>query len=1530
VQGDYEFHGIKDEMNNIIDQLTLDDGTAISADQGATLAIDANETFKSDLALNLAGSTTMSGDGGLVVSTQTINYPNLPPGKLRPITINTGTATLGNSTAMKQTRYVVESGSTLVVPADQNPQVGSLTGGGAVEVGDFGPANSLSINTPEGETDAFSGSIEGQGGTIEMEGQGSLTIGSINPTDAGAFPLQIDSGMLLVSNSADAQTLQVASNATFGGPGTINCSGKAFFSAGATFAATLGGTASGEFTRLNNDDQNAADGGTGIVLTDGSILAVNLAPGYVPNPGESFTIVALSAQNASNPYIQGQFANAPDGATRSFGGVPFLVSYNQDPNNPGHVTSITLTAESFTTDTWVWNGPGNGDGTSWTDPGNWSEGVPAAGATVVFPALPAGHASPAIINITGPNGSPITAEVSSIAVLGDYEFHGIKDVNNNIIDQLTLDDGTALSADPAATLAIDKDGDAPDLALNLAGTTTMSGDGGLVVSTQTINYPNLPPGKLRPILINTGTVTLGNSPTMKQTRYVVEPGSMLVVPADQNPQIGSLSGGGTVEVGDFGPANSLSINTPEGESDNFSGSIEGQGGTIEMEGQGSLTIGSIIPTGSGALQLRVDSGALLVSNTATMQTLQVASNATFGGPGTTNVSVQAVFSTGSTFAATLGGTASGEFTQLNYDDLNNGGTGVLLTGSNLAVNLAPGYVPNPGDPFTIVAPSKQNTPNPYIQGQFANAPDGSTRSFGGIPFLVSYNQDPNNLGNVISITLTAESFTVGVDAGSSNPSTYGQSVQFDATVAVPGDSSIVPTGLVQFFDGDPSSGGTPIGAAQPLDASGEASVTTTTLFALASPHQIYAVYTATGDLASSTTQVPVAELINPAPLTITAQDNTKSYDGTTGALALPTFQVTGLPPLTLFNGDTLTGLSETYDTKNVGTGKTLSISPGYTLNDGNGGNNYQVTLVANSSGEIDARTLTVTAQENTKTYDGTTSAAATPMITAGALAAGDTPEFTESYSTRNVGTDRALIPGGSVNDGNGGKNYLVTFDGSTDGEIDKAALLITAQPNTKTYDGTTSASAIASYGGLQPGDTLTGLSETYANKNVGKGKTLSVSPGYTLNDGNGGNNYQVTVVANTSGEIDARKLTVTAQANTKTYDGTTSAGATPMITAGALAAGDTADFTESYSARNVGTGLALFASGNVNDGNGGNNYQVTVVANTSGEIDARKLTVTAQANTKTYDGTTSAAATPMITAGALAAGDTPGFTESYSTRNVGTGEALIPGGKVNDGNGGKNYQVTFDGSTNGEIDKAALLITAQPNTKTYDGTISASAIPSYSGIQPGDMLTGLIETYDTSNVGTGKTLSISPGYTLNDGNGGNNYQVTLVANTRGEIDATPTTVRWVRTPITSIKRKSERVIVLQFSAALNAADAQSLATYSLVTVPPSKRQKSKTVALKRATYDPTAFTVTLFTRKPLVLQPPLRLTITAARLLDALGRPLAGNHSGQPGTNFSATLSKSGATVTSVKVGRAAPLAARAVDALLGEMFRSGVPRSGI
>ncbi len=322
--------------------------------------------------------------------------------------------------------------------------------------------------------------------------------------------------------------------------------------------------------------------------------------------------------------------------------------------------------------------------------------------------------------------------------------------------------------------------------------------------------------------------------------------------------------------------------------------------------------------------------------------------------------------------------------------------------------------------------------------------------------------------------------------------------------------------------------------------------------------------------------------------------------------------------------------------------------------------NYTITF-AGGTLNVSPAALTVTATTNTKVYDGTTSAAAIPAITGGTLATGDTANFTETYDTKNVGTGKTLTATGSVNDGNGGNNYAVTFITNTTGAITVRAITVSATSNTKIYDGTTSAVAIPTVttGTLAAGDSGS-FTETYDTKNVGTGKTLTATG--SVNDGNGGNNYAVSFIADTTGAITARAITVTATTNTKIYDGTISAAAIPTVTGGTLAAGDTGSFTETYDTKNVGTGKTLTATGSVNDGNGGNNYTVSFIADTTGAITARDDHRDGNHQYQDLRRHHQRRSHSDGHRGTLATGDTANFTETYDTKNVGTGKTLTATG----------------------------------------------------------------------------------------------------------------------------------------------------------------------------------------------------------------------------------------------------------------------------
>jgi hypothetical protein len=182
--------------------------------------------------------------------------------------------------------------------------------------------------------------------------------------------------------------------------------------------------------------------------------------------------------------------------------------------------------------------------------------------------------------------------------------------------------------------------------------------------------------------------------------------------------------------------------------------------------------------------------------------------------------------------------------------------------------------------------------------------------------------------------------------------------------------------------------------------------------------------------------------------------------------------------------------------------------------------------------------------------------------------------------------------------------------------------------------------------------------------------TLSATPLSALN------NYTIT---NNGAEftINKRAIQVTANAGQFKIYGDPDPTFTYTLTSGTLAFTDT--FTGALSrvaGQNVGLYALTVGSLHVNDGNGGNNYNLTFVSKNF-EIKKRPITVKADPKSKVF-GSPDPAFTYQITSGSLA------FTDAFTgalTRDPGelVGQYTIKIGTlaINDGNGGLNYTLTF-------------------------------------------------------------------------------------------------------------------------------------------------------------------------------------------------------------------------------------------------------------
>jgi uncharacterized repeat protein (TIGR01451 family) len=115
-----------------------------------------------------------------------------------------------------------------------------------------------------------------------------------------------------------------------------------------------------------------------------------------------------------------------------------------------------------------------------------------------------------------------------------------------------------------------------------------------------------------------------------------------------------------------------------------------------------------------------------------------------------------------------------------------------------------------------------------------------------------------------------------------------------------------------------------------------------------------------------------------------------------------------------------------------------------------------------------------------------------------------------------------------------------------------------------------------------------------------------------------------------------------------------------------------------------------------------------------------------------------------------------------------------------------------------------------------------------------------------------------------------------------------------------LHKRTSNDIVINFSGALDAADAQDLAAYHLVTLGKLNKKTgqhvTKGVKLTSATYNAATTSVTLAIKGALPNQP-LRLSISTSAVLDASGQPIAGT-SGQSGGTFRAQFGKKGINLT--------------------------------
>jgi hypothetical protein len=516
-------------------------------------------------------------------------------------------------------------------------------------------------------------------------------------------------------------------------------------------------------------------------------------------------------------------------------------------------------------------------------------------------------------------------------------------------------------------------------------------------------------------------------------------------------------------------------------------------------------------------------------------------------------------------------------------------------------------------------------------------------------------------------------------------------------------------------------------------------------------------------------------------------------------------------------------------------------------------------------------TLTITADSKTKVYG-----AGMPALTASylGLVNGDTPASlaglpmvtTTASAASHVGSYAITVSAAASSD------YAISYVfGSL--SVTPVALTITANNQTKVY-GAALPTLTASYTGWVNGDTPASLVSlpilgTVATAASHVGSYAITASGAVSSD------YAISYVFG-SLSVTPTSLTITASDTTKVYGA-----AVPALTAtyrGFVNGDSTASLTTPPTLNTAATasshvragGCAISALGASDP-----DYSISYLPGTL-TITPAPLTITANNASKVYG-----AALPALTASytgfvngesaaSLAARPALATTASASSPVRPGGYAIIAAGASD-----PDYSISYQPGTL-LINPAPLTITAN-NSSMVQGAVIPALSASYSGFVNHDSLASLntLPTLSTPAI----PLSPPGSYAiLVGGASSSNYAINYA---NGILLVTPAPVKVLKVLVQAIRlgktKKTTQVIVVQFSGAINRGDAQSTGSYTLTTIPAKKRQKSHSVALSQARYIATTNTVTLITRKPLVLNPPIRLTLNPARLVDPYGIPLSGN-----------------------------------------------------
>ena len=463
----------------------------------------------------------------------------------------------------------------------------------------------------------------------------------------------------------------------------------------------------------------------------------------------------------------------------------------------------------------------------------------------------------------------------------------------------------------------------------------------------------------------------------------------------------------------------------------------------------------------------------------------------------------------------------------------------------------------------------------------------------------------------------------------------------------------------------------------------------------------------------------------------------KVYDGNTTAQIVSSGSLTGV-----VQNDTVmvSNSGATFDTKNAGTGKTVTLN-GVQLSGADAGN-YSIANTATDTANIAQKQLTIAEfAASNKVYDGNTTAT---IANAGKLIGvveGDTGKVVlgntgATFDTKNAATGKTVTLNGANITGTESANYLLAPTAVTaKADITQKAITLTGfDAANKVYDGNTTAQIVSSGSltGVVEKDavTVSNSGATFDTKNAGTGKTVTLN-GVALSGSDAGN-YSIANTATDTADITQKTITLAGfDAANKVYDGNTVA---QIVSSGSLTGvvqNDTVMVSNSgatFDTKNAGTGKTVTLNGVQLSGTDAGNYSIANTATDTASITQKTITLTGfDAANKVYDGNTTA---QIVNSGSLAGvveKDTVMVSNSGATfdnRNAGTAKTVTLNGVVLSGTDAGNYSIANTATDTADITKRGGVVLTALNKEKQLGEADPALTFEVTGLVQGDSLTG--------------------------------------------------------------------------------------------------------------------------------------------------------------------------------------------------------------